>query len=144
MHPVASRARRSSASDDQQETSVSHMPTPAHAHPTPIWLGWLIDASELDVQRWAAERKRGRQSFVRRSRTLAWATLLACIGWQVALVQRAGGGVRELFTTGDPALFSVGGTIVVLVYAVGSLQWWLHERKYRRLMRQQRSGRLEA
>ncbi|HEU4566108.1 MAG TPA: hypothetical protein VFS05_15715 [Gemmatimonadaceae bacterium] len=123
---------------------MAHAPTPAHSRPTPIWLGWLIDAAEVDVERWAAERRQGRQRFLRRSRTLAWATMLGCLAWQLSLVRRAGGGLGDLLSAGDPALLSVGLTLLLLVYGVGSLQWWLHERKYRRLVRRHSRPSLQS
>lgn len=123
---------------------MTFMPTPARPTPTPIWLGWLIDSSEFDVQAWSEDRRRARAGFVRRARLIAWATFLSCVGWQMALVRDDGGAVGDLFTRGDPALIGVGVVILVLAYAVGATQWWLHERTVRRLMRQQRSGRLEA
>ena len=114
---------------------MSHLPTPAHPHPTPLWLGWVIDASELDFLRWTEERQRGRRHFLRRSRLLGWAAALGCLAWQLSLVRREGGGLGQLLSAGDPALLSVGILLLVLVHVVGATQWWLHERKYRRVMR---------
>jgi hypothetical protein len=114
---------------------LSHTPPPADPRPTPLWLGWVIDAAELDPDRWAEERRRGRRHFLRRSRLLGWTAALACLAWQLSLVRHQGGGLTRLLTTGDPALLSVGSLLLILIYMVGATRWWLHERKYRRLRR---------
>jgi hypothetical protein len=118
---------------------MAHTPTPAHPHPaaspTPLWLGWVIDSTELDVRRWAAVRELGRRRYVWRARALAWATALGCLAWQLAIVRRQGGGITDLVSAGDPALLSLGALLLALVYGVSGLQWWVRERKFRREVR---------